>query len=79
LRHSHIEGVTDDDVRPGTTTLFAALDIANGLVLPQGRARPRHQEFLGFLKPIEAKVVSQCGTVFMKSRFATQPAESGTT
>lgn len=53
---SYIEGVTHDYIRHGTTTLFAALDIANGQVLTQCRARHRHQEFLGFLKHIEANV-----------------------
>ena len=43
-------------VRHGTTTLFAALDIANGRVLTQCRARHRHQGFLGFLKHIDANV-----------------------
>jgi putative transposase len=52
----YIEGVTHDYVRHGTTTLFAALDIANGQVLTQCRARHRHQEFLGFLKHIDASV-----------------------
>lgn len=52
----YLEGITHDYVRHGTTTLFAALDIANGQVLTQCRARHRHQEFLGFLKHIEANV-----------------------
>ena len=52
----YLEGVTHDYVRHGTTTLFAALDIANGQVLTQCRARHRHQEFLGFLKHIEANI-----------------------
>ncbi len=52
----YIEGITHDYLRHGTTTLFAALDIANGRVLTQCRPRHRHQEFLGFLKHIEANV-----------------------
>lgn len=52
----YIEGVTHDYIRHGTTTLFAALDIANGQVMTQCRARHRHQEFLGFLKHIDANV-----------------------
>jgi putative transposase len=52
----YIEGVTHDYFRHGTTTLFAALDIANGQVLTQCRARHRHQEFLGFLRHIDANV-----------------------
>jgi len=52
----YVEGVTHDYVRHGTTTLFAALDIASGEVLTQCRRRHRHQEFLQFLRHIEASV-----------------------
>src|ERR1700687_5794314 len=52
----YLEGVTHDYIRHGTTTLFAALDVANGQVFTQCKARHRHQEFLGFLRHIEAKV-----------------------
>jgi putative transposase len=52
----YADGLTHDYKRHGTTTLFAALDIANGQVLTQCKARHRHQEFLGFLKRIEANV-----------------------
>jgi putative transposase len=52
----YIEGITHDYVRHGTTTLFAALDIANGSVLTQCKPRHRHQEFLAFLRHIEANV-----------------------
>jgi len=50
----YVEGVTHDYVRHGTTTLFAALDIANGQVLAQCKPRHRHQEFLSFLRHVEA-------------------------
>jgi hypothetical protein len=43
-------------VRHGTTTLFAALDLASGHVLAQCKRRHRHQEFLQFLRHIEASV-----------------------
>lgn len=52
----YVEGITHDYVRHGTTTLFAALDIANGSVLTQCKPRHRHQEFLGFLRHIESNV-----------------------
>ncbi|MGF1619738.1 MAG: IS630 family transposase [Rhodomicrobiaceae bacterium] len=52
----YIEGVTHDYIRHGTTTLFAALDVANGHVLTQCRPRHRHQEFLGFLQHIDVNV-----------------------
>jgi hypothetical protein len=38
----YVEGITPDYVRHGTTTLFAALDIANGSVLTQCKAQHRH-------------------------------------
>ncbi|MEA5416250.1 IS630 family transposase [Synechococcus sp. BA-132 BA5] len=52
----YVEGVTHDYIRHGTTTLFAALDVATGEVLTQCRPRHRHQEFLGFLRQIERSV-----------------------
>ncbi len=51
-----VEGATHDSGRHGTTTLFAALDVATGTVLSQCRGRHRPQEFLGFLRHIEANV-----------------------
>ena len=38
----YVEGITHDYVRHGTTTLFAALDIANGSVLTQCKPQHRH-------------------------------------
>lgn len=52
----YVEGVTHDYIRHGTTTLFAALDIAAGTVLSQCKRRHRHQEFLQFLRHIDANV-----------------------
>lgn len=46
----HAEQRTHDYVRYGTTTLFAALEIATGKVIGQCKDRHRHQEFLAFLK-----------------------------
>ena len=48
--------MTHDYVRHGTTSLFAALDIASGSVIAQHYRRHRHQEFLRFLKLIDAAV-----------------------
>jgi putative transposase len=52
----YVEGYTSDYVRHGTTTLFAALDVAQGKVLSQCKSRHRHQEFLAFLRHVEANV-----------------------
>ena len=54
----YVEGVTHGYIRHGTTTLFAALDVATGRVLAQCKARHRHQEFLSFLRHIDANVPS---------------------
>jgi transposase len=45
--------MTHDYKRNGTTTLFAALEIAEGQVVGQCYARHRHQEFLKFLKRLD--------------------------
>ena len=43
---------THDYVRHGTTTLFAALDVATGKVTDACYPRHRHQEFLRFLRQV---------------------------
>ena len=43
-----------DYVRNGTASLFAALDVATGKVISSIHRRHRHQEFLKFLKAIDA-------------------------
>jgi hypothetical protein len=45
-------GRTHDYVRHGTSTLFAALEIATGNVTGACKPRHRHQEFLAFLKQV---------------------------
>ena len=46
---------THDYVRHGTTTLFAALDILTGKVFGECFPRHRHQEFLKFLRSLDAE------------------------
>jgi transposase len=43
---------THDYTRHGTTTLFAALEVATGRVIDQCTPRHRHPEFLAFLKQV---------------------------
>jgi transposase len=47
-----IERRSHDYVRHGTTTLFAALEVATGTVTAALKQRHRHTEFLAFLKQI---------------------------
>lgn len=56
LGMGYVEGVTHDYMRHGTTTLFAALDVATGQVVTQCKPRHRHQEFLQFLNHLERNV-----------------------
>lgn len=67
----YVEGVTHDYFRHGTTTLFAALDIANGTVLGQCKPRHRHQEFLGFLRHIDAQVPKHLDVHLVMDNYAT--------
>jgi transposase len=52
LRPGIPEKQTHDYVRHGTTTLFAALEVATGKVVDACYPRHRHQEFLRFLKQV---------------------------
>jgi transposase len=52
MQPGHAEQRTHDYVRYGTTTLFAALEIATGKVTGLCKNRHRHQEFLAFLKHV---------------------------
>ena len=55
LRPGLPERQTHDYERHGTTTLFAALDVAAGRIIGQCQSRHRHQEFLRFLKKVDAE------------------------
>jgi transposase len=56
MRPGQIERRTHDYVRHGTTSLFAALDIATGKVIGQCYRRHRSSEFLAFLRRIDDSV-----------------------
>src|SRR6266498_3226615 len=47
--------MTHDYKRNGLATLFAALNVADGTVIARCKPRHRHQEFLAFLKVLDAK------------------------
>lgn len=56
LGPGQVERRTHDYVRHGTTSLFAALDVATGKVIGKCSAKHRAQEFLKFLKHIDATI-----------------------
>lgn len=47
---------THDYIRHGTTSLFAALDVATGHVIGECHRRHRHQELLKFLEQLDTQV-----------------------
>ena len=67
----YLEGVTHDYKRYGTTTLFAALDISSGEVLTECKHRHRHQEYLNFLKLIDANVPKKLDVHLVVDNYST--------
>jgi transposase len=63
--------MTHDYVRHGTTSLFAAFDIGSGSVIAQHYRRHRHQEFLRFLKLIDAAVPPDLDLHLVLDNYAT--------
>ena len=63
--------MTHDYKRHGTTTLFAALEVATGAVIGQCLPRHRHQEFLAFLNTIEANVPQGLDIEVILDNYAT--------
>ena len=62
---------THDYQRHGTTSLFAALDVATGKVIGHCHSRHRHQEFIRFLERIEGEVPSCLDVHMVLDNYAT--------
>jgi putative transposase len=67
----YVEGITHDYTRHGTTTLFAALDIQSGEILTQCKRRHRHQEFLVFLRHVDASVPTDLDVHLVLDNYGT--------
>ena len=55
LKKGRVGTMTHDYKRNGTTCLFAALDVLQGKVIGECYGRHRHQEFLKFLRRLDAE------------------------
>lgn len=55
----YLQGYTHDYHRHGTTTLFAALEVATGKILAQCKKNHRHEDFINFLRHIDSNTPSQ--------------------
>jgi putative transposase len=60
-------------VRHGPTTLLAALDIATGAVFTEGQPCHRHQEFLSFLRRLDAAIPEELEVHLIVDNYATHP------
>ena len=65
------ETMTHDYKRNGTTTLFAALDMLEGRLIGQCMPRHRHQEFIKFLKQIDAETPPDLDLHLIVDNYAT--------
>jgi transposase len=61
MQPGQTERRSHDYVRHGTTSLFAALNVATGEVIGSCHRRHRHQEFLNFLNEFDSKVAKEPG------------------
>jgi len=63
--------MTHDYKRHGTTTLFAALNVATGEVIGQCMKRHRHQEWLKFLRRIDCETPKNLDVHLIADNYAT--------
>lgn len=63
--------MTHDYKRNGTTTLFAALEVAEGKVIGTCMQKHRHQEWIKFLKLIDAETPPELDLHLIVDNYAT--------
>ncbi len=63
--------MTHDYKRNGTTTFFAAMEMAEGRVIAQCLSRNRHQDFLAFLKTIDRETTPNLDLHLILDNLAT--------
>ena len=71
LKKGRCGTMTHDYKRNGTTTLFAALDVAEGRLIGQCMNRHRHQEWIKFLKLIDAETPKELDLHLIVDNYAT--------
>ena len=76
LKKGRAGTMTYDYKRYGTTTLFAALDMATGHVIHDCMPRHRHQEFLKFMKTVERSVEPDLDIHVILDNYATHKHEN---
>jgi len=67
--------MTHDYKRHGTSTLFAALNVASGEVIGACKQQHRHQEFLAFLKCVERQTPKELDLHLIVDNYSTHKHE----
>jgi transposase len=75
LSFGYSETKTHDYIRHGTTTLFAALDVATGEVIGRLHRRHRAKEFLAFLNEIDKEVPKNLDVHIIMDNYGTHKTE----
>ncbi len=76
MKPGHCETFTHDYKRQGTSTLFAALNVATGEVLGACKTRHRQQEFLAFLKQVDKQTDPNLSLHVIVDNYATHKHEA---
>jgi transposase len=71
LKKGRCGTMTHDYKRNGTTTLFTALDVSRGSVITDCMQRHRHQEFLRFMKQVDAETPKDLDLHVILDNYAT--------
>lgn len=66
-----LKTLTHDYKRNGTTTLFAAIELAEGKIISDCLPRHRHQEWIQFLKQIDAETPPELDLHLIVDNYAT--------
>jgi transposase len=66
-----LKTLTHDYKRNGTTTLFAAIELAEGKIIAECLPRHRHQEWIRFLKKIDAETPPELDLHLIVDNYAT--------
>jgi transposase len=71
LKKGRCSTMTQDYKRNGTTTLFAALNVLDGKVIGECHSRHRHQEWLKFLRRLDAEFPSELKLHLVMDNYGT--------
>ena len=71
MKKGRVGTMTHDYKRNGTTTLFAAVNVATGEVIGECMGRHRHDEFLVFLKRLERETAKSLDLEVILDNYAT--------